>query len=206
MMSIQTLVIKIGVTIFLIFITQCSDRKVEESIFSETIEKIISTSIKNNDFRPPTFEEFVSDSSRFRTRKVDSSKNNGKLKVNIDKFHIKFDYNSLDKILPKEFKFLKESSNEHYSYVPKKVENFTTTTYELRFVHINNNDIEILNKENLFGGYFQFSKITFNKRKSKGAVFVRMTQSASNSIEKIILFKKVDEQWVIFSQIGVSFS
>lgn len=206
MMSIQTLVIKICVTIFLTSIIQCSDRKVEENIFNETIEKIISTSIKNNEFRPPTFEEFVSDSSRFRIRKVDSSKDNGKLKVNIDRVHIKFDYNSLEKILPKEFNFLKESSNENYNYVPKTVGNFTTTKYEVRFVHINNNDIKTLNKENLFGGYFQFSEITFNKRKSKGAVFVRMTLSASNSIEKIILLTKVDEQWVIYSQIGVSFT
>lgn len=189
--------------LFLQILCSC-DSSYHQQIFEDTFDKVLELSVHDYRYRKaPTFQEFMKGRT-YQSKKIDSL---SKLKVVVIKEPIRVDFRNFQEKLPNSYKSILDKDRNEFlnsDYISQDINHYKSKNLEIKFK--NNLDV----KENLvfkgldFGGYVQFSQVHMNKEENLALVFLRLTRTSANSIEKIILFRKFGDHWEVYRTIGIS--
>ncbi len=205
MIHIQTLVTK-SILIFVLILTatSCSTNKDQNSLFKDTFMEVISESIIDLRYmKPPTPEESrLNLKLKFPERPDTLSP----LKLYVQKWHLDTDFSKFNNKLPEDFKFFSDSTSKTINYLQENIIRYSNK--EFNIIPFNDLDKTFEKQKNKLdsGGILQFSKALLNIEQNKALLFIRDTRNELDSVESLILFKKINGKWEIFKSIGISLS
>ncbi|WP_040533058.1 hypothetical protein [Leeuwenhoekiella blandensis] len=206
MMTIPTFAIR-SLLFLVISIYGCESTE-DSGLFEQTFNNILSNSVIDSRYnKPPTFEEFKKGEKP--TRDIAYIDSLAPLEIFIEKIPIQLEIDSLNINLPEDYHFVFTGRKDMVSYISQKKRSFKNEKFEVSFLKKIDYQSFFKNEkfdDPNFGGILQFSKALINDKKNKAVVLKRWSRSKLESIETLILFKKIEGKWKVLKYLPISMS